>query len=49
MHRITKDVSDKELKINSLSDTSFVIPFILIPKIAKNAEEPKFLYRALVF
>jgi hypothetical protein len=42
MNGIIKDVSDKELKINSLSDTSFIIPFILIPKIAKNAEEPNF-------
>jgi hypothetical protein len=41
MNGIIKDVLDKALKINSLSNTSFIIPFILIQKIAKNAEEPK--------
>jgi hypothetical protein len=37
-----KDASDKELKINSLSDTSFIIPFILIQKSLKTRKNQNF-------
>jgi hypothetical protein len=47
MNGITKDIKDKELIFKLLSFISFVIPFILIQKIAKNAEEPSFSYKII--